>query len=60
MAKRQPGHGGRSAHLSGHNVLITGAFGLFIRDQVLRLGVIPMIGDLLMRQFVSDGLALPD
>ncbi|HML17863.1 MAG TPA: hypothetical protein VK419_12605 [Bryobacteraceae bacterium] len=40
--------------------MITGAFGLFIRDQVLRLSVIPMAGDLLMRQFVSDGLALPD
>jgi len=36
------------------------SFGLFVRDQVLQLSSIPFVGDLLMRSFVSDSLALPD
>ena len=35
-------------------------FGLFVRDQVLRLSAIPGIGDFLMRRFVADRFTLPD
>jgi 2-polyprenyl-6-methoxyphenol hydroxylase-like FAD-dependent oxidoreductase len=34
-------------------------FGLIVRDVVLRLAVIPAIGDLLMRRFVIDRFELP-
>jgi 2-polyprenyl-6-methoxyphenol hydroxylase-like FAD-dependent oxidoreductase len=35
-------------------------FGLFLRDQVLRLSAIPAFGDFMMRRFVEDRFALPD
>lgn len=35
-------------------------FGLFIRDQVLRLGGIPVVGDFLMGHFVADRFQLPN
>lgn len=36
------------------------SFGLFVRDQVLKLGAIPAVGNLLMRQFVTDRFLLPE
>lgn len=36
------------------------SFGLFVRDQVLRLSSFPLVADLLMRRFVSDNFTLPD
>ncbi len=36
------------------------AFGLFVRDQVLRLSGIPTVGDFLMRRFVEDRFTLPN
>ncbi len=36
------------------------SFGLFVRDQVLKLGAIPAVGNLLMRQFVTDRFMLPE
>lgn len=36
------------------------SLGLFVRDVVLRLGAIPAVGSLLMRQFVVDRFELPD
>ena len=36
------------------------SFGLFVRDQVLRLSGIPAIGDFLMGRFVADRFLLPD
>ncbi len=36
------------------------AFGLFVRDQVLRLSAIPAVGDFLIRRFVEDRFVLPD
>lgn len=36
------------------------SFGLFVRDQVLRLGGIRPVGDFLMRCFVADRFPLPD
>ncbi len=36
------------------------AFGLFVRDQVLRLSAIPAVGDFLMRRFVEDRFPLPN
>jgi 2-polyprenyl-6-methoxyphenol hydroxylase-like FAD-dependent oxidoreductase len=35
-------------------------FGLFVRDQVLRLSAIPAVADWLMRRYVADGFLLPD
>jgi 2-polyprenyl-6-methoxyphenol hydroxylase-like FAD-dependent oxidoreductase len=36
------------------------SLGLFVRDQVLRLTAIPVIGDFLMRRFLGDDFVLPD
>jgi 2-polyprenyl-6-methoxyphenol hydroxylase-like FAD-dependent oxidoreductase len=36
------------------------AFGLFIRDVILRLGAIPVVADFLMRRFVVDRFPLPN
>lgn len=36
------------------------AFGLFARDQVLRLSAIPVVADHLMKRFVADRFALPE
>lgn len=36
------------------------SFGLFVRDQLIRLTGIPVIGDFLMRRFLGDDFALPD
>jgi hypothetical protein len=36
------------------------SFGLLVRDQVIRLTAVPVIGDFLMRRFLGDDLVLPD
>ncbi len=36
------------------------SFGLWVRDQVLRLSAIPVMGDYLMRRFLADRFVLPD
>jgi len=36
------------------------SFGLFVRDQVLRLSGIPGVADLLVRRFAADEFTLPD
>jgi 2-polyprenyl-6-methoxyphenol hydroxylase-like FAD-dependent oxidoreductase len=36
------------------------SFGLFVRDQVIRLTAVPVIGDFLMRRFLGDDFVLPD
>lgn len=36
------------------------SFGLFLRDQVLRLSAIPAVSDFLMRRFVADRFSLPE
>jgi 2-polyprenyl-6-methoxyphenol hydroxylase-like FAD-dependent oxidoreductase len=36
------------------------SFGLFLRDQVIRLTAIPVIGDFLMRRFLGEDFVLPD
>ncbi len=36
------------------------SFGLFVRDQVIRLSAIPVVGNFLMRHFVADRFVLPD
>ncbi len=36
------------------------SFGLFVRDQIIRLSAIPAVGDFLMRHFVADRFLLPD
>jgi 2-polyprenyl-6-methoxyphenol hydroxylase-like FAD-dependent oxidoreductase len=36
------------------------SLGLFVRDQVLRLGAIPAVGDWIMRRIVTDSFVLPD
>jgi 2-polyprenyl-6-methoxyphenol hydroxylase-like FAD-dependent oxidoreductase len=35
------------------------SLGLFVRDQVVRLTAIPILGDLLMRSFFGEGFVLP-
>jgi len=35
-------------------------FGLFLRDQILRLSAIPAVADWIMRRLVSDSFPLPD
>jgi 2-polyprenyl-6-methoxyphenol hydroxylase-like FAD-dependent oxidoreductase len=36
------------------------SFGLFVRNQVLRLCAVPPVGDFLMRRFVADRFLLPE
>ncbi len=36
------------------------SFGLFVRDQVLRLSAIPAVANFLMRRFVADRFVLPE
>ena len=36
------------------------SLGLSVRDQVIRLTAIPLIGDFLMRRFLGDDFLLPD
>jgi 2-polyprenyl-6-methoxyphenol hydroxylase-like FAD-dependent oxidoreductase len=36
------------------------SIGLFVRDQVIRLTAIPVIGDFLMRRFLGEEFVLPD
>ena len=36
------------------------SFGLFVRDQVIRLTAIPVVGDFLMRRFLGDRFVLTD
>ena len=48
-------------------ILISGAgiagprtgFGIFVRDQVLRLSALPFVADWLMRRFIADDFELP-
>jgi 2-polyprenyl-6-methoxyphenol hydroxylase-like FAD-dependent oxidoreductase len=36
------------------------SFGLFVRDQLIRLTAIPVVGDFLMRRFLGDRFVLTD